>query len=448
MAPRDERGLVLVGVCALLLACTGSGGEGGDASVSMDSGEPDGAQPDAGEPFAWPIERISVGTGGFETDHGSDKTRLSLDGRFALFASRAPNLGSSGNDIFLRDRQSDTTTLISANDDGEAIGAIQGIASMSSDQALVVFVNQYRSLDPVASSSRAALLRDLGTGTTSIVSLNEADENVNGSIDDPVLSADGRCVVFASTGINLSGPGSQEHIYVRDLVNESTVHVSRTPVEAASAACSLPDISSDGSRIAFESAAQNLHPEAFTFRQIFVTDRVNGTPVMASVSNTGEAANSISQQAALSGDGRYVAFQSSATNLVSGADSGLPHIYLHDTQTSMTVVASVDAEGNPAGGALGPVDVSDDGRYVVYTTNDFGDPGDDNGAGDVYRFDRTTGLSTRVSFDYEKGQPSRTCSWPAISGDGSVVSFSTTSPGMVPSKTTAAEDAYAVTMPE
>ncbi len=159
---------------------------------------------------------------------------------------------------------------------------------------------------------------------------------------------------------------------------------------------------------------------------MFVHDRSTGTTTRVSVSSTGAQANGASGPADISADGRIVAFQSAASNLVSGDTNGVSDVFVRDLQAGSTTRVSVSSSGAQANGASSTWDlaISADGRYVTFSsaaTNLVS--GDTNVAGDVFVRDRQNGTTTRVSLT-SRGKQSSGPTWAEdISGDGSRVFF-------------------------
>lgn len=157
---------------------------------------------------------------------------------------------------------------------------------------------------------------------------------------------------------------------------------------------------------------------------------------LLSVSSTGAPANGPSLEAAISGDGRYVVFRSSATNLVAGDTNGAEDIFVHDTVMGSTTRVNVDSAGNQAnnGNFLNSVlDISSDGRYVAFRSEANNLVAGDNSTGsDIFVHDRDTGTTTRVSVDSAGNEGNFLGSGtPVISGDGRYVAFSSQFPFVV-----------------
>lgn len=208
-----------------------------------------------------------------------------------------------------------------------------------------------------------------------------------------------------------------------------------------------PSISADGRYVAFVSSAENLVPDdtnggldsLSSGYDIFVRDRTTGTTERVSVSSNGREADGDSGflgrmgGPSISADGRYVAFASDATNLVSGDRNGVTDVFVHDRQTGDTTRVSVATGGDETGGGQGP-DISADGRYVAFYS--FAEdlvPGDANFAEDIFVHDTQTGTTERISQAPDGSDANGGSSFPPhISADGNFVYFSSTASNMVP----------------
>ena len=198
-----------------------------------------------------------------------------------------------------------------------------------------------------------------------------------------------------------------------------------------------PAISADGRFVAFHSVATDLvGGDTNGVGDIFVHDRQTGLTTRVSVDSVGNQANGDSNFAAISADGRFVAFHSVATNLLgAGVDTnGTTDIFVHDLQTGLTTRVSVDSAGNQANDHSVLAAISADGRFVAFesfATNLLGVGGDTNGVWDVFVHDRQTGLTTRVSVDSAGNQANSDSHLPAISADGRFVAFHSVATNLV-----------------
>ncbi len=136
---------------------------------------------------------------------------------------------------------------------------------------------------------------------------------------------------------------------------------------------------------------------------VYPAQAAPGDTTRVSVDSSGAQGNDGSITPAISGDGRYVAFESSASNLVSGDTNGVEDIFVRDCQTGTTTRVSLDSSGGEAnGGSVRPA-ISDDGRYVAFYSEASNlVSGDLNGIGDMFVRDRQAGTTTRVSVDFER----------------------------------------------
>jgi Tol biopolymer transport system component len=194
-----------------------------------------------------------------------------------------------------------------------------------------------------------------------------------------------------------------------------------------------PSISADGRYVAFESYATNLvDDDTNGTSDIFVHDRQTGDTERVSVRSNGDEANEQSYAASISADGRYVAFFSEATDLVDDDNNGTPDVFVHDRQTGDTERVSVLSNGDEADGFSFNPSISADGRYVAfpsYATNLVDD--DTNGDWDVFVHDRQTGTTERVSV-HSNGDEANEHSYVAsISADGRYVAFESDATNLV-----------------
>jgi Tol biopolymer transport system component len=167
-------------------------------------------------------------------------------------------------------------------------------------------------------------------------------------------------------------------------------------------------ISADGRFIAFASYATNLVAgDTNGYMDVFVHDRQTGETTLVSVDSQGLQGNGTSGEniICISADGRFVVFDSLASNLVSGDLNGLEDVFVHDRETGETTLVSVDSQGTQGNGDSFGGSISADGRFVVFDSLASNlVPGGTNGGGDVFMHDRKTGETTIVSTD-SQGAP-------------------------------------------
>jgi hypothetical protein len=274
--------------------------------------------------------------------------------------------------------------------------------------------------------------------TTTRVSVPNSGAQGNGTSGQAAISADGRFVVFASGSTNLvaGDTNALDDIFVRDRTNATTTRVSRTSTGTQSAGghSGSPAISADGRFVAFQSAATNLVANDSNARtDVFVHDRTTGATTRASVPDSGFQGDASSVSPAISDDGRFVAFQSSATNLVAGDSNGAADIFVRDRTDARTTRVSVTSTGTqPTGGSSsGPV-ISANGQFVAFASRATNlVAGDSNNVTDVFLRDRTGGTTTRISVTNTGNQATASASNPALSDDGGLVAWGSDATNLV-----------------
>ena len=338
------------------------------------------------------IERSSVPSGGGEPSGASSEPALNLDGRWLAFTSSASNLvGSDGNhttDVFVRDQQTHTIRLVSRTPGGAAGNAASDRPSISDDGTRVAFRSSATDLVPGGNAVPAIYVRDLTAGTTTRVSVTSTGTAANGASDTPRISGDGRSVVFASDADNLVA-GDTNHrtdVFVHDLVTGATELVSQRANDGPQGGTSTaPAINHDGRYIAFKSTSTNLVPnDTNGGADIFLRDRVNQTIQRVSVSSAGAQAKSGSSSPAISADGRLVAFDSPADDLIGTDRNGSTDVFVRDLAGFTTSLVSADNRNDEGAGSSRTPAFSADGRYVVFQTTAALVDTDGNGVSDIY----------------------------------------------------------------
>src|SRR3954453_6695539 len=206
----------------------------------------------------------------------------------------------------------------------------------------------------VAVAFAAAAAPAAAAVATERVSLTSTQTEANGVSAEPALSADGRYVAFVSSASNfVLGDGNGQEVFVRDRAAGTTARVAVDVLGAqAGRASAHPAISADGRFVAFESIAPNLVPGDTNAREdVFVKDRVTGAIERVSVTSQGSQGLAASGKPAISGDGRFVAFESSASLVPddtnrSGDTGSDGDVFVHDRVLHTTVRVSVDSAGH------------------------------------------------------------------------------------------------------
>ncbi len=380
-------------------------------------------------------ERVNINSNGNEAQGSGDYlSSISADGRFVAFHSWAPDLvdfDSNGQrDVFVHDRHTGATELVSVTTGGEQGVRTSVDPAISSDGRYVAFASYATNLVSGDSNGVADIfVHDRQTGITKRVSVDSSGSEADDTNALPAISGDGRHVAFSSSATNLVSGDSNgwNDIFVHDRQTGTTTRVS---VDSSGSEGNLssydPSISADGRFVAFHSLASNLAASDFdNQRDIFVHDRLTGATEHVSVATGAAVSNGESRDASISADGRFVAFQSRATNLVSNDTNGCSDVFVRDRQAGTTERVSVATGAAESNGESRNPSISADGRYVAFwsdATNLVS--GDNNLAQDVFVRDRQTGVTTRVSVDSNGMEAANGNSLlPAISANGRFVAF-------------------------
>jgi len=284
---------------------------------------------------------VSVASDGAVPNGVSYQPSISSDGRYVAFASYATNLvpgDTNGvDDVFVHDLATGRTSRVSVGSHGEQGYQLSQHPSISADGRFVAFSSTSPAFVPGDTNGiEDVLMHDRETATTIRVSVNSAGEQANGASGDYglAISADGRCILFASNATNLEPGGSpfDHQVYVHDLVTARTTRVSvdpeGNPGNSTSAAVS---ISRDGRFVAFSSWSSNLVPgDTNIANDVFVRDRWMETTSRVSLSSNSAQCHGNSSSGSISNDGRYVAFLSWAIDVVPGDTNGKPDVFVRD----------------------------------------------------------------------------------------------------------------------
>jgi hypothetical protein len=288
---------------------------------------------------------------------------------------------------------------------------------------------------------------DRTTGETTRVSVADDGTQSNGHSYRPAISNDGRYISYYSIASNLV-PGDTNNVldvFVHDRMTGDTsrVSVSSTGTEANAQSFS-GGISGDGQYVTYMSSASNLVPgDTNNNWDVFLWDRTTGATSRVSVSSAGTQANGGAATPAISADGRHIVYPSSATNLVPGDTNNVLDVFSTDRTTGETTRVSLASDGTQANMNAAGADVSADGRYVTYMSSASSlVSGDSNNVEDVFVWDRTTGGTTRVSVGSGGADTNGSSGRPAINMDGRYITFFSDASNLVAGDTNNAQDVY------
>jgi hypothetical protein len=458
-----------------------------------------------------------AGTGGGNGD--SFPTGISMNGQFALFESSASDLvandTNNASDVFVRDLINGTTTLVSVSTNGASGNGVSRGSVMTQDGRYVAFVSAASNNLVAGDMNNIAdvFVRDLQTGTTTLVSVGAiTNSNVPtpfaiSSSESPEITPDGRYVVFYSTATNLvSNVNTAGEIYVRDLVSAKTIWVStnaRAIFQSVTGSTNVVScnysISDDGQFVAFEACTNspaglaasgiilryslqtgltslispNAHVSLLSFEKIhdlamtpdgrfialvgnvsanntaiYLWDAQSGTNTLVSVNfNNSGPAGGICESPMVSSNGQFITFISSATNLVTNTLARDCHVYIRDMQAGVAQLLDTDTNGNGVGVTPTTVPtISADGSVITFESgNLLGDNREQNY--DIFARDLTAGATDLIS----AGNPALSSQTPDgisgftsffVSSNGRFVPFYSDADNLVSNDTNGCRDVF------
>jgi Tol biopolymer transport system component len=301
---------------------------------------------------------------------------MSQDGRFIVFVEKTSN----GSKVSLWDAQDASTTLVSETvDHAEPENSICEWPTISPDGSYVAFLSTATNLTTnVVAEGFHLYVRDRHTDSTCLI---DTDAEGLGSPRDflnaPNFAADGRFLVFDCTDFGLlpADNNNATDVFFSDLSSNTTELISERAPNAASASPPRADygavfaMSSNGRYVAFSTTARDLTTNcANTYRRVFVHDRLLNTNLLVSADTNGlDSAVGPSAEPLISSDGRYVAFASEANNLISSDTNQTRDVFVRDLQTGITLLVSTNRTGTgPGNGASSPLAMSINGNCVLF----------------------------------------------------------------------------------
>jgi len=397
---------------------------------------------------------LSVASDGTQGNDDSYSPSISSDGRFVAFHSDASNLVPEDTngwpDVFLHDRLTGVTEMVSVASDGTHGDSTSKDPSISADGRFVAFWSYAGNLVPVDTNVLAdVFVHDRQIGETTRVSVTSTGEQSCG--DHPSISADGRFVAFQSICTNLVPHDNNywSDVFVHDRQTGITeiVSVDSDGIQGNDVSSS-PVISADGRFVAFESTSDNLVPEdTNAAKDLFVHDRQTGSTERVSVASDGTQSDDSCGYSAcslsISADGRFVAFQSMASNLVPGDTNDWTDVFVHDRQTGETTRVSIGINGTQGNDASSNPLISADGRYVAFDSIASNlVPGDSVYNYDVFVHDRQTGVTTQVSVNIDGVEGNGYSQNPKISANMQWIAFRSNASNLVPGDTNGCLDIF------
>ncbi|WP_150047268.1 TolB family protein [Methylomonas rhizoryzae] len=347
---------------------------------------------------------------------------ISTTGRWIAYSSVATNLvaGDSGiEDVFVFDRVQKKNRLVSVNQDGESGDSASFEPTMSGNGRWLAFRSFASNLIETDGNQFGDIfLTDRIKGHTTRVSASSDGGDGNGESYAPALSANGRWLAFASAASNLlvGDDNGVDDVFLYDKQRKTLSRVSAGTTGAVNDGNSnFPSISATGRWIAFTSAADNLvGNDGNGHADIFLYDKKAASLALI----PGPGANGDSKSASISGNGRYIAFASAASNLVNGDNNGKTDIFVYDVKKASTtrVTQGIAAESN--GDSADP-SISANGRWIVFASSASNlVAADDNGVDDIFLYDVKTRQTQLLSVGGNGGSYT-----PTISANGKWAAF-------------------------
>ncbi len=399
--------------------------------------------------------RVSVRSNGDQATGGNSlNPAISADGRWISYHSDATNLVANDTngqrDVFLHDRDTGTTRRVSVRSNGDQANGSSYARAISADGRWITYQSDATNLvDGDTNSAADVFLFDRDTGQTERVSVRSNGQQADGPSGDSAISADGRWITYTSYATNLvdNDTNGEHDLFLLDRDTGQTERVSvRSNGQQADGPSGDSAISADGRWITYQSYATNLvDNDTNTTTDVFLFDRDTARTERVSVRSNGAQANDDSYSPAISADGRRISYHSWATNLVANDTNSAADVFLFDRDTAQTERVSVRSNGAQADNyAYGPA-ISADGRWISYyswATNLV--DGDTNSAPDVFLFDRYTRTTRRVSVRGNGDQANG--SVPAISADGRWITYQSDATNLVANDTNNYGDVFLARM--
>ena len=393
------------------------------------------------------LDRVDLGPGDAQAGAGVlDRPSISADGRYVAFASFADNLVADRpdhkglrSDVYVRDRLTRRTILVSATPDGKAANNSSSAPAISADGRWIAFESY---ADDLAFGARRGIvniyLRDLVTGRTRLVS---GARGQGGAADsgEPSIDAHGEHVAFGSLADDLVGEpdDGRNDVFVWDRASGAVRRVGPAAVDGTPTHSSRPSLSADGRHLAFVVTGTR----GGDCVDAYAKDLATGALSLLSVATDSAGGCGRVSDVAMSGDGRHVGF--STTWPLSPADPDFTHdVYVRDLDARTTTMVSAPRTAGERGPSYAP-SLSQDGRWVAFSSyaHDLG-AGFVRGTNSAYLTDLRTGTVAMIAHRPGRRLPHGSSYAPVITADGAHLAFASSAQYLVPSANNHVEDVY------
>lgn len=391
------------------------------------------------------VSLVSVTSEGTKGNGQSTRPDVSGDGRYVVFGTAASTLRPGSNlQVVVKDMVSGSINLISKAPDGTPGDAPSSFPmTISADGRYVAFPSYASNLVAGDSTGSFDLFwHDQVTGETKMINVAPDGSPGNGTVAFPAISGNGQYVAFRSDSTNLTADVvSGNQVYVRDMFADTTILVSRN-ASGSPQGGGEPDIDNLGRWVSYRASPGN---------SVWAVDTWNCTAADCTVirADLNNAGNPVPGHTSvlfpkISGNGEFVTWESNAVGYVDNDTNGQADIFVRDFALSQTYRVSLASNGAEANGFSYTPDISDDGRFVSFTSNATNlASADTNLSIDVFVHDRQTGETVRVSEPNEGGNANAGADFYArIAGNGAAVAFDTNSSNLLPEDTDSTEDVY------
>lgn len=415
------------------------------------------------------IERVSVDSMGNEANGASQTAQMDASGRYITFESKATNLdpndSTSLKDVFLHDRQTGVTQLVNYtrlnNHQDSLISAVSPCIAAQSNMIKIGFRSAHpMDFDEDIYGLYDIFARNMNNNTTTRITNADlggpypVHAGVKSSLD-PSSSNTGRYIAFSTNAQNLGfDPSLLEPDKNLDLIQSQIIRLDQqtglvTPISLnisgkySNSSSDEPSINSSGTLIGYSSYATDLvADDTNNLKDIFVSE-VSGQTYRVNVASDGSESNGLSIHPAIASQSRIIAFESSATNLVTNDNNNRSDIFIHELDSAVTERVSISTLGVESDQHSRSPAISQDGRYVVFeNSSDVLVTGDTNNSQDIFMRDRQTNETVLVSLDDAGIQANGGSSHPDISANGRYVVFQTSANNLVQDDTNAQQDIY------
>jgi len=336
---------------------------------------------------------------------------------------------------------------LAANGDAGDDGSYEG--SISNNGRILAFYSDAENLGPADGNNfEDVFVRDLRSGEVTLISRDGAGNPGTEDSYYPTVSANGRYVLYYTSAPNLK-TGAGDQVMLHDRKTGVTTEVSVAPNgDPGTGNCDLYDtrpLSANGRWAVFASESSNLVAgDGNGVRDIFLTDLRKGETIRITNGVAGEA-NGNSRFPSISYNGRWVVYNSAASNLVADDGNGVPDVFLYDVRKGTTTIMSQAPGGIGGNGSVdyGAPSVSNNGRLVAFTSiasNLDPDSTDANVKYDVFLRDVRAGTTKRISLGFMGQEPDNNCGSTAISPNARTVTYWTYASNMIEATDTLSYD--------